>query len=172
MGMLEIKPLSSRALEAVVALARSCGKHLETQGIYQWHENYPAPADFQKDLALNRIWGGFLNEELLGFVVYTTQMSPAYKEVKWACSAGPNAYVHRLAVAPTFQRQGFAGLLMDFCEARAQEEGCVSIRLDAYSQNPINLALYEKRGYQNCGVVYYPHKNPHPFICLEKPCKS
>ena len=165
---MDIHPLSLRDLDRICAIARSCGKHMQSQGIFQWHESYPAPSDFEKDLQEKRIWGGWENDLLIGFVVYTTQMSPAYEEVPWNCPDTPNAYVHRLAVDPPYQRQGKAGLLMDFCESKARAEGCTSVRLDAYSRNPINLGFYEQRGYSRCGEVFYPHKNPHPFYCFEK----
>ena len=165
---MDFKPLTKNELQKIMAIARSCGKHLESQGIYQWHEHYPAESDFQNDLDLNRLWGCWEKDQLLGFVVYTQQMSPAYKEVPWECEQSPNAYVHRLAVDPAFQRRGIASAMMSFCEDKAMENSCKSIRLDAYSRNPINLNFYEQRNYSRCGEVFYLHKHPHPFICFEK----
>lgn len=75
--------------------------------------------------------------------------------------------IHRLAVHPLFQNQGFAKRLMDFAEDYAINENFSSIRLDAYSANEKVLRFYEAREYKKRGEVYFPDRKL-PFYCYEK----
>jgi len=56
---------------------------------------------------------------------------------------------------------------MDFAEAFAKEHGFSGIRLDAYTGNPLALALYERRGYHRIGQTRFPRREL-PFYCCEK----
>ena len=56
---------------------------------------------------------------------------------------------------------------MDFAESFAMEHGFSCIRLDAYTGHPPALALYERRGYDRVGQVYFPRREL-PFDCVEK----
>ena len=56
---------------------------------------------------------------------------------------------------------------MDFAESFAMEHGFSCIRLDAYTGHPPALALYERRGYDRVGQVYFPRREL-PFDCFEK----
>jgi hypothetical protein len=54
---------------------------------------------------------------------------------------------------------------MDFAEHGAISDGYNAIRLDAFRQNPVAVALYERRGYRNAGVVLF---RKGPLYCYEK----
>jgi len=56
---------------------------------------------------------------------------------------------------------------MNFAEEYAIENNYKSIRLDAYSANVAAVRLYEKRGYNKIGQVFFPHRK-YPFYCFEK----
>lgn len=59
--------------------------------------------------------------------------------------------IHRLCVNPAFQKQGIAKKTLAYIESELRTEGIASIRLDAFSENPYALALYEHAGYQRVG---------------------
>ena len=63
--------------------------------------------------------------------------------------------LHRLCVHPDFQGQGVARQAMDYLENEVRARGIQTIRLDAFSQNPTALHLYESRGYQKAGEISY-----------------
>jgi len=87
--------------------------------------------------------------------------------VHWKNNEGKVLVIHRLAVHPPFQKQGFAKKLMDFAEDHAIKNGCAAVRLDAYSGNERVLRFYENRGYQKRGEVNFSGR-VLPFFCYEK----
>jgi RimJ/RimL family protein N-acetyltransferase len=54
---------------------------------------------------------------------------------------------------------------MKFAESVAEKEGFDTIRLDAFSENPGAVALYERLGYRRAGTVNF---RKGAFFCLEK----
>ncbi len=66
---------------------------------------------------------------------------------------GHRGWVNYLAVAPAFQRQGMAALLMSAGEALLLARGCPKINLQVRSSNAGVIAMYEKLGYTQDAVV-------------------
>ena len=60
---------------------------------------------------------------------------------------GVRGWVHHLAVAPDFRRQGLAGRLMDHAEAGLLEMGCPKMNLQVRGTNRAVVAFYESRGF-------------------------
>jgi len=74
--------------------------------------------------------------------------------------------VHRLCVNPVFQGQGVGKKLMRFAVHYARENKYSSIRLDAFTNNPVSVGLYDSLGYQRRGnVSFVPGKISY---CYEK----
>jgi len=94
-------------------------------------------------------------------------MDKEYKNVKWITNNRKNIYIHRLAIHPDHQGQGYAQQLMDYAEQFAIENNYTSIRLDTFSQNKRNQLFYELRGYKKLGDIYFPKQSECPFHCYE-----
>ncbi len=154
-------------LPEIMGLARACAKDLCDRGIFQWNDAYPSREAFLQDIERNELWVLDLGRGPVGTLVLSTHMDEEYQEIQWLAPNGDNRYVHRLAVHPSIQGQGLARKLMDFAEARAMEEGAISIRLDTFSKNLRNQRFYENRGYSRLGSVWFLHQSPHPFYCYE-----
>ena len=58
----------------------------------------------------------------------------------------------RLAVSPSFRRQGIAGALLAALEERAKEGGCTKISCHVRTQVTRNVEMYEHRGYALVGL--------------------
>ena len=95
-------------------------------------------------------------------------MDDFYKQITWNTSSKKNIYLHRLAIHPDHQGQGFAKYIMKFIENFAKESGCLSVRLDTFSQNKKNNHLYSKLGYKKLGKIYFRDQSDMPFNCYEK----
>lgn len=164
--------LIKKALESDLALllsvVKSCGQNLIEQGIFQWNENYPSKEVLQNDIALQQIWKLELANRMVGLIVLTEIADSEYQQVKWLTKNQQNLYIHRLAVHPNFQGQGYAQKLMDFAEKYAKENGYNSIRLDTFSQNKRNQHFYEQRNYIKLESIYFPNQSAFPFYCYEK----
>lgn len=63
------------------------------------------------------------------------------------------AVVHRLCIHPEYQNHKIGYQAMMIIEHSLKENGISSIRLDAFSENPFSLKMYEKLGYKNVGIA-------------------
>ena len=151
----------------IMALTKACADHLEQQDIHQWNDHYPSVQAFQKDIERNELFAFEKDNKIIGVISITTWMDKEYEPVRWLTSNGNSIYIHRLAVHPGYQGQGYAQTLMKYAEDFARNEGFLSVRLDTFSRNLRNQKFYEQRGYQKLEDVYFPEQSLHPFHCYE-----
>ena len=162
-----IRKATSSDIDSILLVTKACAKHMINKGIYQWNEHYPNAEAFQKDITRNELYVLINYTTILGSIVISTFMDEEYNVIEWLTPSDKNIYIHRLAVHPDHQGQGFAQQLMDFAENFAEEHGYSSIRLDTFSQNDRNQRFYEHRGYKRLGSIYFPKQSEHPFYCYE-----
>ena len=159
------KPEDVKRIKEITA---ACAAHMIAQGIFQWNENYPALDVLTKDVAAGDVYVFEVEQQPVATVMFSFTMDDFYAEVDWLTPNQKQLYVHRLAVHPDYQGKGIARKLMDFGEAYAKENNCLSVRLDTFSKNPRNNRFYKARNYQQLGQVFFAQKSPHPFYCFEK----
>ncbi|MFC1652884.1 GNAT family N-acetyltransferase [Planctomycetota bacterium] len=153
-------------LPDIMNLVQACIKHMDSQGIHQWGDHYPTAEHFSQDIDNRELWTARHNGTLLAVITLSERQPPEWHKVVWSFP-DPALVVKRLAVQSTFQGQGIGHRLMDFAEDTARQQECRSVRLDAYSDNPVALALYQSRGYRNAGAVEFPKRCRHGY-CFEK----
>ena len=154
-------------IDNIMSLCRDCARHMIQKGIFQWNENYPNPSAFKTDIERDELYVLEIDNKIIGTIVISTLMDEEYKPIEWLTENHNNIYIHRLAVHPEHQGQGFAKQLMDFAEDYATSYNYQSIRLDTFSQNKRNQKFYEKRGYLRLGNIYFPKQSEFPFYCYE-----
>ena len=154
-------------IESILVLTQACAKDMISKGIYQWNEHYPNAEAFHNDIKQDDLYVLIHENSVIGSIVISPLMDDVYLPIKWRTPSDKNIYIHRLAVHPSYQGQGFAQKLMDFAEHFAKVNDYHSIRLDTFSQNDRNQRFYEHRGYQRLGSIYFPKKSEHPFYCYE-----
>jgi ribosomal protein S18 acetylase RimI-like enzyme len=152
-------------IESVVAIVRDATRHMETRGIPQWDEVYPSRAILLADIENQHMYLIEDSGAVAGLITLNDTASPQYRDVSWVYP-GKILVVHRLTIDPKHQGKKLASRLMDFAERDAASKGCDAIRLDAFTKNPIAIALYERRGYRRAGTVHF---RKGPFFCYEKP---
>lgn len=162
-----IRAAKPEDLPHILKITQACARDMISKNIFQWNENYPNLAAFQKDLDREELFVYEAQEKILGAVVVSDFMDAVYEPIKWKSPTGKNIYIHRLCVHPNHQGKGLAQKLMGFAETKAQQEGYASVRLDTFSLNKRNVAFYTKRGYTQLGDVYFPVKSKAPFHCFE-----
>ncbi|WGK66321.1 GNAT family N-acetyltransferase [Flavobacteriaceae bacterium YJPT1-3] len=163
-----IRPAKKTEIDEILQLTAACAKHLISKGIYQWNEHYPSRTAFESDWADQSLYILKPEDTLVGTVVLSDHRDAEYDPINWLTPLQSHClYVHRLAVHPNFQGQGYAQQLMDFAEHKAKTEGYVSVRLDTFSQNSRNVKFYEQRGYTRLDDVYFPKQSEFPFHCYE-----
>ena len=119
--------------------------------IFQWDELYPTKKDFRKDIEREQLY--ILDERIAAVYVINQRCDEQYIKGAWKYADVPYYVIHRLCVNPAFQNQGIAGWTLKHIEEQLTEWGIHAIRLDAFTENPYAIKLYEKMGYAKVGTV-------------------
>lgn len=162
-----IRKAEIKDIDTLIKITKACAKHMISNGIYQWNEHYPNTSAFEKDVNRSELFVIEINGIIIGSIVLSSLMDIEYKPIKWLTKNDKNLYIHRLAILPDFQGEGYAQQLMNFAENFAKENNYISIRLDTFSQNKRNHKFYELRGYKRLENIYFPKQSEHPFYCYE-----
>jgi ribosomal protein S18 acetylase RimI-like enzyme len=163
MKIVEARPAQ---IPAVVRLLHVCMQTMRANGIDQWDDNYPNEEIVTKDVSNRSLYVVEESGSCLAAVSLNQEQDATYRTVEWL-GGEPALVVHRLCVDPGYQGTGIGSHLMDFAEAYATQNVYASIRLDAYTGNPVAIGLYERRGYRRAGQVHY-RMCTLPFFCFEK----
>ena len=166
--MLDIKLAKIGDLQTVEGIARACAKDMIKKNIFQWNDYYPSKEVFKNDIDNQDLYVGSINSDVVSCIMFSSFKDEVYRDIKWLESDSKNLYIHRLAVHPSFQNKGVASKMMDFAENFAKKNNFNSVRLDTFSQNPINNKFYKSRKYIKLGDVYFPKQSSFPFHCYEK----
>ena len=162
---LDIREAGVEDTDQLVQLVRDCTIGMRAAGIEQWDEVYPDRATIVADIESRSAFVAVHHGELVGMVVLNEYQDPEYADVAWTCPGRP-AVVHRLMVAPPWEGRGVGRALVQFVEHHALAQGYGCIRLDAFSENPRALRLYEGSDYRRAGRVRF---RKGLFDCFEKP---
>ena len=155
----------------VRSIVKDATRHMDEQAIPQWDDIYPSDAILKDDIERQQMHLVEVEGHVAGFIVINEEQSPEYRDVAWQYS-GQAMVIHRLTIDPAYERRGLAKRLMDFAEEVAATTAYACIHLDAFTQNPAAIALYENRGYRKAGKVRF---RKGEFFCYEKrttPCAS
>ena len=139
----------------IVSLFDAAKKHMDANGIYQWDAIYPDRQILSEDIEQGILQIGTIDGQIAVVFVLEECAEADYEEADWSAHADRIIVLHRLCVHPAFQGKGIARGAMDYLERRVSERGISTIRLDAFSQNPAALKLYESRGYEKAGEIVY-----------------
>jgi len=137
----------------LLQLVRDCVAAMRAAGIEQWDEVYPNAETIARGTVagtLHVLWEG---ETILASITIDSNMDPLWQGMDWSTDGEPAVAVHRLMVHPSCQGRGHAKHLMQHAETVAREQGCRSIRLDTFLQNPAAMALYPRLGYRRTGTA-------------------
>ncbi|WP_242203186.1 GNAT family N-acetyltransferase [Aestuariivivens insulae] len=162
-----IRKGTAQDIDNILLLTKACAKDMMSKNIFQWNDVYPNKWAFLKDVERNELFVLETEESIVGCITISTYMDEEYNPISWLTPNKNNIYIHRLAVHPNHQGNGYAQQLMDYAEAHAIKNNYSSIRLDTFSQNPRNLKFYELRGYKKLGEIYFPRQSEYPFYCYE-----
>jgi len=166
-----IQKATFQLIPAIRTVFKSCIVHMKSQGIIQWHLDYPAQKDIEKDIERGELY--YTGEEKDVWAVFTINeiQDPQYQDITWDFEGDKILVVHRLAVHPAQQGKGLAQQLMNFAEDYAQKNDYLAIRLDAYEGNPHSQNFYRKMGYLPAGYVQFDYQ-PMRCVTFEKAIKG
>ena len=152
-------------MEEICNLVHNAVEVMEQHHIFQWDELYPTKEDFQEDIDKGQLYVGLADGQIA--VVYTLnqECDKEYENGKWKYKEESFYVVHRLCVNPIFQNKGIARTTLLYIEKQLIEKGIHVIRLDAFSDNPFAIRLYDSLGYSKVG---YADWRKGRFLLMEK----
>jgi ribosomal protein S18 acetylase RimI-like enzyme len=159
-----IKLLNINNLNEVMIIIKNVIADMNEKGINQWDDVYPNMEIITNDIESNTAFGYFDENMLVGYIALNENYSPEYDLLNWKSSGNP-LIIHRLSVAPQNQGKGIAKKCIRFAEEYAKKYNFKSIRLDAFSDNPGALRLYENLNYEKAGTITF---RKGIFVCFEK----
>ncbi len=142
-----------RDISHVMDLVKDCVAAMRAAGIEQWDEIYPNAESIARDIAAGTLHVFCDSGTIIACITVDQTHDPLWQAMRWSLGSEPAAAVHRLMVHPSQQGRGLAKQLMQHAEALALGQGCRSIRLDTFLQNPAAMALYPRLGYQPTGIA-------------------
>ena len=162
-----IRKATTADIDTILDITRACAEHLIMNTIFQWNTHYPKRESFENDVDRQELYVLELENKSIGCIVISTRMDDEYTLINWLTPNVNNSYIHRLAIHPKHQGQGYAQKLMNYAEDYLRIHKFASVRLDTFSQNTRNQKFYARRGYQKLGNIYFPKQSDHPFYCYE-----
>ena len=162
-----IRKATQKDIDSIIEITKACAADMVSKDIYQWNEYYPNKAVFIRDVKRHELYVIEIKNIIVGCVTISDFMDKEYEPIFWLTPNEKNIYIHRLAVHPEYQGQGYAQQLMTFSENFSRENNFNSVRLDTFSQNHRNQKFYELRGYKKLEPIYFPKQSEHPFHCYE-----
>ncbi|EKN69757.1 GNAT family acetyltransferase [Neobacillus bataviensis LMG 21833] len=157
-------------LARIERLFQDCKEALQQKGIYQWDDEYPNKEYFAHTINEKEMFILHNESEILGAMVLNEWEIAEWDAVDWSNKNGNYLVLHSFCTHPTVQGKGLGGIMLQFAEKMAKEQGYDGIRLDAYSGNKGSLGFYEKRGYNKTGEVFFSSKPAEhgTYFCYEK----
>ena len=142
-------------LHKLMHIIRQASRYMEEQGIFQWDEVYPDEETIREDIAREELYVLYEEEELLALVTLNEVQDESYSEANWLGEQEHIAVIHRLCVNTIHQHKGIGKAVLQVAEELLKEKGYKGIRLDAYTQNPYAIKLYENAGYHKVHEVTF-----------------
>lgn len=162
---MEIRKAEIEDLNTVIDIFRNAINAMNDENIFQWDELYPSKETLREDILRKQMYVGIKDDIVVSVAVINNECDEQYKNGNWRCNDERFTVVHRLCVSPAHQNQKIGRTTMVMIEELLQIQGIKSTRLDAFSQNPYALRMYENLGYQKVGEVYW---RKGMFYLLEK----
>ena len=152
-------------LEEIYALVSHAIDEMIEHDILQWDEIYPTKEDFRVDINKNQLHVGMTNGRIAVVYALNQESDKEYENGSWKYPDKSYYVVHRLCVHPDFQNQGIARHTLLHIETDLSKMNIHAIRLDAFSDNPFSLKLYDSLDYSRVG---YADWRKGRFYLMEK----
>lgn len=152
-------------LNEIYLMFQSAIAEMNKNGIFQWDEIYPDKEILCSDILKQEMYLGEINGEIASAYVLNTESDDEYLNGKWEYLESSYRVIHRLCVNPKFQNRGIGKLTVEHIEQQAFLDGADSIRLDAFTENPFSLKMYDKLGYHTTGIANF---RKGKFYLMEK----
>lgn len=152
-------------LEEIYNLVALAIDTMVQSNILQWDEIYPTKEDFREDIHNNYLYVGLTDGQIAVVYALNQECDKEYENGSWKYPDRPYYVVHRLCVHPDFQHRGIAKQTLLHIESELLQKDIHAIRLDAFTNNPFSLKLYDSLKYSRVG---YADWRKGKFYLMEK----
>ena len=146
---------TQKDLKAIQQVYENAIKTLESNGIYQWDSVYPNEEVIRNDILKAHMFLGEVDGKIASIFALNQDYDTDYNDGNWQHKDASFFIIHRLCVNPDFQGKGIGKKTILYIEDYLRNQEIESIRLDAYSLNPVSLKMYEGLGFKKAGEVYW-----------------
>lgn len=142
-------------LQGIKELYKEATDDMRSRGVFQWDNIYPSEELLGQDIEKREMYLLVCGEEVISAVVINGEQLEEYESIRWKYGTEKIAVIHRLCVSPAHQGKGYGSEMVLRAEEVMKAMGYTAVRLDAFSQNPSALKLYERLGYERAGEVRF-----------------
>ena len=162
---IEFSIAEEKNLQDVFNIFLAAIEEMNKHNIMQWDEVYPDKDTLQNDVKKKNLYIGKVHNEIACIYVLNDDCDEQYENGNWKYPYAVYNVIHRMCVNPKFQNQGIGKLTLKYIEKKLKSKGVETIRLDAFSQNPFALKMYNKQGYIKVGEANW---RKGKFYLMEK----
>ena len=152
MNFREAKKEDIKSILEVISHAK---EYMKRNNSTQWNENYPNKETIINDIEKNIGYVLIVENLIRGYIVVDFSDDEVYKNIKgkWK-TFGNYASIHRCAIHKELRGQGYGSELFKFAEKLALSKNIRSVRVDTAPENETMKHLFNKNGYEYCGIVF------------------
>jgi len=162
---MKIKLAEIADLDVINDIYRNATENMIKNNIFQWDEIYPQKSILEDDIIKKQLYKIIIEKNIISTFVLNKEYDKEYLNGKWEYNGNNFMVLHRLCINTKYQNKGFGTKIMLHIEDYLRNKSINSIRLDAFSENPIALRLYYKLGYKKVGEANW---RKGLFILFEK----
>lgn len=142
-------------IESILEVISHAKEYMKRNNSTQWNENYPNKETIINDIEKNIGYVLIVENLIRGYIVVDFSDDEIYKNIKgkWK-NFGNYASIHRCAIHKELRGQGYGSELFKFAEKLALSKNIRSVRIDTAPENETMKHLFNKNGYEYCGIVF------------------
>lgn len=142
-------------IESILEVISHAKEYMKRNNSTQWNENYPNKETIINDIEKNIGYVLIVENLIRGYIVVDFSDDEVYKNIKgkWK-TFGNYASIHRCAIHKELRGQGYGSELFKFAEKLALSKNIRSVRVDTAPENETMKHLFNKNGYEYCGIVF------------------
>lgn len=165
----EFRLANMEDLPHIMRMFKDAAADMCSRGIRQWDDIYPAEEHLRYDIENRQMYVLIIGGIIVSAAVINEEQEDGYEKAGWRFRGEKVAVLHRLCVSTAYQNRGYGKETVLLAEKAMKAAGYTAVRLDAFSQNPFALRLYEGLGYTRAGEVMFRKGR---FFLYEKPLRG
>jgi GNAT superfamily N-acetyltransferase len=138
---MEIYLAEKNSLIEVLYIIRECSKQLSEKGVRYWNNSLVDYNDISEDIKNNHVYMLVSNRVAIG----TVTLKPDKKDSN-------TSVISRLAIYPTYQKRGYASMILKFVEDKAKKNGSLKLVGTTPMDDKELTQLLVENGFVNQGV--------------------